>query len=164
MVLTKRRDLSVSTWSLELLGAGGQTEDSGQSRREQTPRFRPPSQNMASSSSGTPRPTLRRAPGSDAGTTTTTGSTVNGEKRQRAVTPAVLRSIFASSRTVLEERSISRLAFFRYVARGDAKAQTFTLTCSSNRFTGFVLSCVIIGFIGARNSGRTGIAKMLAMV
>jgi hypothetical protein len=30
------------------------------------------------------------------------------------VTPAVLRSIFASSRTPHEERSISRVAFFRY--------------------------------------------------
>ncbi|KAH8094909.1 hypothetical protein BXZ70DRAFT_946597 [Cristinia sonorae] len=30
------------------------------------------------------------------------------------VTPAVLRSIFASSRTILEERSLSRVAFFRY--------------------------------------------------
>lgn len=29
------------------------------------------------------------------------------------VTPAVLRSIFASSRTILEERSLSRVAFFR---------------------------------------------------
>src|SRR5258706_5328498 len=38
------------------------------------------------------------------------------------------------------------------------------LTHFLDRFTGFVLSCVIIGFIGARNSGRTGMAKMLAMV
>ena len=30
------------------------------------------------------------------------------------VTPGVLRSIFASSRTAMEERSISRIAFFRY--------------------------------------------------
>lgn len=30
------------------------------------------------------------------------------------VTPAVLRNIFASSRTILEERSLSRVAFFRY--------------------------------------------------
>ncbi|KAI0832752.1 hypothetical protein BC628DRAFT_347553 [Trametes gibbosa] len=29
------------------------------------------------------------------------------------VSPAVLRSIFSSSRTVLEERSLSRVAFFR---------------------------------------------------
>lgn len=33
------------------------------------------------------------------------------------VTPTVLRSIFASSRTPLEERSISRVAFFRRVLR-----------------------------------------------
>ena len=32
------------------------------------------------------------------------------------VTPAVLRGIFASSRTVFEERSISRAAFFRQVS------------------------------------------------
>lgn len=31
------------------------------------------------------------------------------------VTPGVLRSIFASSRTAMEERSISRVAFFRCV-------------------------------------------------
>jgi hypothetical protein len=30
------------------------------------------------------------------------------------VTPALLRAIFASSRTTMEERSISRVAFFRY--------------------------------------------------
>ncbi|KZT70360.1 hypothetical protein DAEQUDRAFT_219300 [Daedalea quercina L-15889] len=32
------------------------------------------------------------------------------------VTPAALRSIFASSRTTLEERSLSRVAFFRYAS------------------------------------------------
>ncbi|KAG9075166.1 hypothetical protein FS749_013190 [Ceratobasidium sp. UAMH 11750] len=40
-------------------------------------------------------------------------SPVLDEKKQSPVTPAVLRSIFASSRTPLEERSISRVAFFR---------------------------------------------------
>ncbi|KAI0920866.1 hypothetical protein AcW1_004980 [Taiwanofungus camphoratus] len=33
------------------------------------------------------------------------------------VTPAVLRSIFSSSRSTLEERALSRMAFFRYVPR-----------------------------------------------
>ncbi|KIJ56940.1 hypothetical protein M422DRAFT_23078 [Sphaerobolus stellatus SS14] len=49
------------------------------------------------------------------------------------VTPAVLRSIFASSRTVLEERSISRVAFFR--------------------FAGFLLSCLGISLAAARWRG-----------
>ncbi|KAI0797052.1 hypothetical protein C8Q75DRAFT_802706 [Abortiporus biennis] len=49
------------------------------------------------------------------------------------VTPAVLRNIFASSRTVLEERSISRVAFFR--------------------FTGFLLSCLAISLAAARGRG-----------
>ncbi|KAF8737955.1 hypothetical protein AX14_012134 [Amanita brunnescens Koide BX004] len=53
------------------------------------------------------------------------------------VTPAVLRSIFASSRTPHEERSISRTAFFR--------------------FTGFVLSCLAIGLAATRSRGiRSG--------
>ncbi|KAG7449068.1 uncharacterized protein BT62DRAFT_1002618 [Guyanagaster necrorhizus] len=37
-------------------------------------------------------------------------------KRHIPVTPALLRSIFASSRTPNEERSISRIAFFRLAA------------------------------------------------
>ncbi|KIL70244.1 hypothetical protein M378DRAFT_67996 [Amanita muscaria Koide BX008] len=49
------------------------------------------------------------------------------------VTPAVLRSIFASSRTPHEERSISRIAFFR--------------------FAGFLVSCFAIGLAAARNRG-----------
>ncbi|KAG6821571.1 hypothetical protein H0H93_000080 [Arthromyces matolae] len=53
------------------------------------------------------------------------------------VTPAVLRSIFASSRTPNEERSISRLAFFR--------------------FAGFLLSCVGISLAAANGRGiKTG--------
>ncbi|KAF8138473.1 hypothetical protein EV363DRAFT_1314018 [Boletus edulis] len=36
--------------------------------------------------------------------------------RRIPVTPTVLRSIFASSRTLHEERAISRVAFFRYVS------------------------------------------------
>ncbi|KAH9948765.1 hypothetical protein B0H21DRAFT_731864 [Amylocystis lapponica] len=42
-------------------------------------------------------------------------SGVPADKSSRIpVTPAALRSIFASSRTILEERSLSRVAFFRY--------------------------------------------------
>ena len=40
------------------------------------------------------------------------------------VTPAVLRSIFASSRTALEERSLSRVAFFRYVLALSLQAES----------------------------------------
>ncbi|OCH94312.1 hypothetical protein OBBRIDRAFT_817323 [Obba rivulosa] len=57
------------------------------------------------------------------------------------VTPATLRSIFASSRTILEERSLSRLAFFR--------------------FTGFLLSCLAISLLAARGRGiRSGAALL----
>ncbi|KAH8829407.1 hypothetical protein DL96DRAFT_1598002 [Flagelloscypha sp. PMI_526] len=51
--------------------------------------------------------------------------------RRIPVTPAVLRDIFASSRSSYEERSISRIAFFRFV--------------------GFLFSCVGISFLAARN-------------
>jgi hypothetical protein len=41
---------------------------------------------------------------------------VNNQKKNRMpITPAVLRNIFARSRTLFEERSISRVAFFRCV-------------------------------------------------
>ncbi|KAF8592176.1 hypothetical protein K439DRAFT_1400950 [Ramaria rubella] len=53
--------------------------------------------------------------------------------RKIPVTPAVLRSIFASSRTPLEERSISRVAFFR--------------------FAGFLLSCLGISLAATRWRG-----------
>ncbi|KAI0776136.1 hypothetical protein BD413DRAFT_602619 [Trametes elegans] len=59
------------------------------------------------------------------------------------VTPAVLRSIFASSRTVLEERSLSRVAFFR--------------------FTGFLLSCLVISFAAARGRGIKSGAALLGV-
>ncbi|KAF8238838.1 hypothetical protein L208DRAFT_1421100 [Tricholoma matsutake] len=60
------------------------------------------------------------------------------------VTPAVLRSIFASSRTPHEERSISRVAFFR--------------------FTGFLLSCVFISLAAARGRGVKSSAALLGAV
>ncbi|KAI0727274.1 hypothetical protein C8Q72DRAFT_781928 [Fomitopsis betulina] len=59
------------------------------------------------------------------------------------VTPAVLRSIFASSRTTLEERSLSRVAFFR--------------------FTGFLLSCVAISVYAARGRAIKGGAALLGV-
>ncbi|PCH40804.1 hypothetical protein WOLCODRAFT_71298 [Wolfiporia cocos MD-104 SS10] len=60
------------------------------------------------------------------------------------VTPAVLRSIFASSRTTWEERSLSRVAFFR--------------------FTGFLLSCVAISLAAARGRGIKSSAALLGVV
>ncbi|KAI9000709.1 hypothetical protein BD414DRAFT_472516 [Trametes punicea] len=59
------------------------------------------------------------------------------------VSPAVLRSIFASSRTALEERSLSRVAFFR--------------------FTGFVLSCLVISLAAARGRGIKSGAALLGV-
>ncbi|KAF9226618.1 hypothetical protein BS17DRAFT_677935, partial [Gyrodon lividus] len=61
--------------------------------------------------------------------------------RRIPVTPAVLRSIFASSRTPHEERSISRVAFFRFV--------------------GFLLSCVGISLAAARGRGIKSGAGLL---
>ncbi|KAJ7044507.1 hypothetical protein C8F04DRAFT_588807 [Mycena alexandri] len=60
------------------------------------------------------------------------------------VTPAVLRSIFASSRTPHEERSISRVAFFR--------------------FSGFLLSCLFISLAAARGRGIRSSAALLGVV
>jgi hypothetical protein len=57
------------------------------------------------------------------------------------VTPAVLRSIFASSRTPGEERSLSRIAFFR--------------------FSGFIISCLAISLTANQGQGiRTGAALL----
>ncbi|KAE9410176.1 hypothetical protein BT96DRAFT_872003 [Gymnopus androsaceus JB14] len=68
-------------------------------------------------------------------------------KSRIPVTPALLRSIFASSRTPLEERSISRLAFFRQVL-----------------FAGFLLSCLGISLAAARGRGIKGGAALLGVV
>ncbi|KIK67963.1 hypothetical protein GYMLUDRAFT_801481 [Collybiopsis luxurians FD-317 M1] len=65
-------------------------------------------------------------------------------KSRIPVTPALLRSIFASSRTPLEERSISRLAFFR--------------------FAGFLLSCLGISLAAARGRGIKSGAALLGVV
>ncbi|PPQ65966.1 hypothetical protein CVT26_010728 [Gymnopilus dilepis] len=64
--------------------------------------------------------------------------------RRIPVTPAVLRSIFASSRSPHEERSISRIAFFRFV--------------------GFLISCIGISFAAARNRGVRNTATLLGVV
>ncbi|KAH9045481.1 hypothetical protein EDB85DRAFT_35199 [Lactarius pseudohatsudake] len=57
------------------------------------------------------------------------------------VTPAVLRSIFASSRSPGEERSLSRIAFFR--------------------FSGFIVSCLAISLMANQGRGiRTGAALL----
>ncbi|TDL29929.1 hypothetical protein BD410DRAFT_46924 [Rickenella mellea] len=59
------------------------------------------------------------------------------------VTPAVLRSIFASSRTAMEERSISRVAFFRFAV--------------------FVLSCIGISLAASRGRGIKAGAGLLGV-
>ncbi|KAI0304178.1 hypothetical protein BC826DRAFT_903032 [Russula brevipes] len=57
------------------------------------------------------------------------------------VTPAVLRAIFASSRSPGEERSLSRIAFFR--------------------FSGFIISCLAISLMANQGRGiRTGAALL----
>ncbi|KAI0638508.1 hypothetical protein C8Q77DRAFT_1047044 [Trametes polyzona] len=65
-------------------------------------------------------------------------------KSRIPVSPAVLRSIFASSRTVLEERSLSRVAVMR-------------------RFTGFLLSCMVISLAAARGRVIKGGAALLGV-
>ncbi|KZT36675.1 hypothetical protein SISSUDRAFT_988873, partial [Sistotremastrum suecicum HHB10207 ss-3] len=60
------------------------------------------------------------------------------------ITPGLMRSIFASSRTSTEERSISRIAFFR--------------------FSGFLLSCLGISLAAARRYGRRSATSFLGAV
>ncbi|KAF8341428.1 uncharacterized protein EI90DRAFT_2876763, partial [Cantharellus anzutake] len=61
----------------------------------------------------------------------------NTKKSKFPITPAVLRGIFASNRTLIEERMISRVAFFR--------------------FAGFLLSCLGISLIAARGRSVHGL-------
>ncbi|TFK55528.1 hypothetical protein OE88DRAFT_1610777, partial [Heliocybe sulcata] len=63
--------------------------------------------------------------------------------RRFPVTPGVLRSIFASSRTIFEERSISRVAFFR--------------------FTGFLISCLAISLAASRGRSIKSGAALLGV-
>ncbi|KAH9966021.1 hypothetical protein BC827DRAFT_1181583 [Russula dissimulans] len=79
----------------------------------------------------------RTTPGaiSDAGTVSP------GNSSRMPVTPAVLRAIFASSRSPAEERSLSRIAFFR--------------------FSGFIISCLAISLMANQGRGiRTGAALL----
>lgn len=78
------------------------------------------------------------------------------------VTPAVLRGIFASSRTILEERSLSRVAFFRYGPIFYAVWE-HGQTQPPTRFTGFVLSCLTISLLAARNRGIKAGAGLLGV-
>lgn len=69
------------------------------------------------------------------------------------VTPAVLRGIFASSRTVFEERSISRAAFFRQVSPLpllQTAHQVSSYFLCFDRFSAFLVSCLAISLFAAR--------------
>lgn len=84
------------------------------------------------------------------------------------VTPAVLRSIFASSRTTLEERSLSRVAFFRYASQQYCTFAAFTSSVGYGslvvyRFTGFLLSCVAISLYAARGRAIKSGAALLGV-
>ncbi|KAI0329538.1 hypothetical protein GY45DRAFT_855893 [Cubamyces sp. BRFM 1775] len=74
------------------------------------------------------------------------------------VTPAVLRSIFASSRTAHEERSLSRVAFFRVGWEWLGMA-----TVRGCRFTGFLLSCLVISLAAAKGRGIKSGAALLGV-
>ncbi|RDX53776.1 hypothetical protein K466DRAFT_483981 [Polyporus arcularius HHB13444] len=111
--------------------------------------------NLSSSSSITPTPsTFHNTPTathpnsvyvhSGAGAPSDAGLPPPSPNRSRIpVTPAALRSIFASSRTALEERSLSRVAFFR--------------------FTGFLLSCLAISLAAARGRALKSGAALLGV-
>jgi len=92
-------------------------------------------------SSSTTSGSSTAVPGSDTTRTQLQQPTPNS---RIPVTPAALRSIFSSSRTPHEERSISRVAFFR--------------------FAGFLLSCVGISLAAARGRGIKSGAALLGVV
>jgi len=75
------------------------------------------------------------------------------------VTPAVLRSIFASSRSPGEERSLSRIAFFRSAVPSLlGKRQMMS---QMSRFSGFIISCLAISLMANQGRGiRTGAALL----
>ncbi|KAI0035677.1 hypothetical protein K488DRAFT_42775 [Vararia minispora EC-137] len=87
------------------------------------------------------------ATGSQLGGTSGISDSRDGEPTNRRsripVTPAVLRAIFASSRTPGEERSMSRVAFFR--------------------FSGFLLSCLVISLVANRGRSIRGGAALLGV-
>ncbi|KAI0268340.1 hypothetical protein BC834DRAFT_868973 [Gloeopeniophorella convolvens] len=80
--------------------------------------------------------------GTSPGFSTSAGTPPSPRNASRIpVTPAVLRAIFASSRSPGEERSLSRIAFFR--------------------FSGFVISCLAISLMANQGRGiRTGAALL----
>ena len=134
----------------------------------------PPQPSDPRSLTDTTRPTTAIMPShsnvSLSSTKTVTPSTFGADKQSQPspgpsssripVTPAVLRGIFASSRTVFEERSISRAAFFRQVPTAlsgenpprQACSATILVTCflSLNRFSAFLVSCLAISLFAAR--------------
>lgn len=75
------------------------------------------------------------------------------------VTPAVLRSIFASSRSPGEERSLSRIAFFRSVTPSLLRKRQ--MMSRMGRFSGFIISCLAISLMANQGRGiRTGAALL----
>ncbi|KZV72155.1 hypothetical protein PENSPDRAFT_604848 [Peniophora sp. CONT] len=81
--------------------------------------------------------------GTGVGTTATPDGEPEGKRSRIPVTPAVLRAIFASSRSPGEERSMSRVAFFR--------------------FSGFLLSCLVISLVANRGRSIRGGAALLGV-
>lgn len=95
------------------------------------------------------------------------GGVVNNNNRI-PITPTVLRNIFARSRTLFEERTISRVAFFRYVLRFQSfyhfdRYETSIYWLNENifgfyfSFAGFLLSCLGISLAAARRRPITGL-------
>ncbi len=135
--------------------------------------------NLSSSSSITPTPsTFHNTPTathpnsvyvhSGAGAPSDAGLPPPSPNRSRIpVTPAALRSIFASSRTALEERSLSRVAFFRYVPTpatwGDSRLMSDMHAHLGCRFTGFLLSCLAISLAAARGRALKSGAALLGV-
>jgi hypothetical protein len=117
---------------------------------------RPPRRisNEAELQPGCSAPLAAMPPSSSSASTITPArpSTTPGERRF-PVTPVVLREIFASSRTAFEERSLSRVAFFRCVW-AFAALKHMLMAMQRHRFTGFLISCIGISLAAAR--GRPG--------
>ena len=77
------------------------------------------------------------------------------------VTPAVLRSIFASSRSPGEERSLSRIAFFRSASHPASFSYKRQMMSRMSRFSGFIISCLAISLMANQGRGiRTGAALL----
>ena len=89
---------------------------------------------------------------------------VDPEKSGIQVTPAVLRSIFANSRSPVEERSISRIAFFRSVSHACGITGGLTRFIDMARFAGWLLSIVGISMAAARNRALKNSATLLGVI